>query len=168
MQHFHQYCLRSVTPDIHCMEIQTTRRGSLGRNGLLFSMTTNIFNFPCPDPFFSPFPQGKQQEDSRSLRPRQPPRTAVQRTALAAHRAPPALAAVQPNSGGNTAEEQHRSAWVQRTVRGHQLFEVKRIDLVAFEKRRRNFSTGKKKKRLIFFWGSHCVCECVYVHTMHG
>lgn len=48
-------------------------------------------------------------------------------------------------TGGSAAEEQYRRAWVQRAVRGHQLFEVKRIGLVAFGKKkemRRDFSTG--------------------------
>ncbi|XP_006275134.1 transforming growth factor beta receptor type 3 isoform X2 [Alligator mississippiensis] len=42
----------------------------------------------------------KRQEDSRSPHPHQPLKTAVQHIVLAAHKAPPVPAAVQPNPGG--------------------------------------------------------------------
>lgn len=61
-------------------------------------------------------------------------------------------------------EEQHRAVWGHPTA----AFNVKKNGLVASEKNEEGFFyTKEKKKRLIIFWGSHCVCECVREHTMH-
>lgn len=102
----------------------------------------------------------KQLEDSRSLRPHQPLKTAVQHTALAAHRVPPVPAAVQHNSRERKVEEQHRRAEVQRIVCWHQLFKAKRTSPVPFEKVRRDYSTDR-----LFLGKPLCVWMCVCTHS---
>lgn len=158
--------LRSVSQYINCTgkQKQTARRGRLGRNGLLFSMATFSISLLLTALFPLPVPQGKQREDSRCPRRHQPPRTAAQRTASAAHRARPAPAAAPPNPG---------HGWEQRRALGtaHSSSSTFKGSVpLLLEKMKRGFSKGvkKKKKGLIFFWGSHCVCECVNEHTMHG
>ena len=79
----------------------------------LWQLTLSISLLPTPL-FLFPFPQGKQREDSRSLRPRRPRRTAAPRTASAARRARPAPAAVRPNTSG----AQLRSSTGVRRFRG--------------------------------------------------
>lgn len=162
-------CLRSVTQDIRCMEVQTTRRGGLGRKGLLLSMTTNIFNFPSPNvPFFSPL--SLRGNGGKTAGPYVP--TSLREQQCGAQHWQHTEHPLFQQQCNLTPGGQHRL----RSNIGVQRFKGLCVDvsflklkglvwLVAFEKKNEEgFFYRKKKKKTDFLLGKP-LCVCVYTCT---
>lgn len=152
--------LRSVTQSISCMEIKTTRRERLGKNGI-FSVKLTLSTSLPPSPFFSPF--SLRGSSWKTAGPHIP--TSLweqQRSTQHWQHAEHSLFQQQCNlTGESNTEEQHRSAEVQRTVCcWHQRFNA--LSLVPLWKREDRLFYRKKDW---FSFGEATMCMCVYTCT---
>lgn len=162
-------CLRSVTHDTHRMEIQTTRKRRLGRNGLLFSMTTNVFNFPSLNPpFFSPL--SLRGNSGKTAGPYVPASLREQQCS-AQHWQHPEHPLFQQQCNLTPGRARLRSDIGVQRVKGlcvdTSSLQLQGLVWLLLEKRkkiRRDFSTGKKK-RLFLLGKPLCVWVCICAHN---